>query len=319
MKNTIALHAILSAAALVISGCGGSTNTASQSTSDGGASGASGSAGVGGAGTAGSAAGSNAGSGGSGGTGANAGSSGVAGSAGTEIGGPLHCENRTSCPGDVKGSSMVLVPCASGGAFCIDSYEATRADYDAFLAASPATSGQGAGCSWNTTFAPDETCENSEYVTKDPAHPQVCVDWCDAAAFCAWEGKRLCQGDWSHPADTAYDEWFTACSAGGTKDFPYGTEYDPAVCNDYAAGADALTTDAVGANANCIGGYPGLYDMAGNVYEWVNTTTGGTPGSANCVELSSFFGSTGSDRRCESGATRACNEPDWSLGIRCCL
>lgn len=60
----------------------------------------------------------------------------------------------------------------------------------------------------------------------------ACIHWCDALAYCESRGKRLCRGgreeDGSVSADSlndaTRDEWFSACTAEGTRKFPYGDE-----------------------------------------------------------------------------------------------
>jgi formylglycine-generating enzyme required for sulfatase activity len=114
-----------------------------------------------------------------------------------------------------------------------------------------------------------------------PGLPVVCVDWCDARDFCKWAGKRLCgqfgggavafpPGDGQDPTK---DEWMYACSKAGAQTYPYGSTFSGTTCvgNAYEGSPMPQSTgypELVGSAAMCVGGYPGLFDMSGNVWEW---------------------------------------------------
>jgi len=89
------------------------------------------------------------------------------------------------------------------------------------------------------------------------AHPVVNVNWHDAKAYCEWAGGRL-------PTEA---EWEKAARGGRTSDFDLDRDY---------AELDAYSWNSVNS-----GNLPrpvglkrpnafGLYDMRGNVREWVN-------------------------------------------------
>ncbi len=82
-------------------------------------------------------------------------------------------------------------------------------------------------------------------------HPVVGVTWYGAVAYAKWVGKRL-------PTEA---EWEVA-SYGGREDFifPIGNEIDRGDANFFSSDTTPVTSYSPN-------GY-GLYDMAGNVYEW---------------------------------------------------
>ena len=169
-----------------------------------------------------------------------------------------------------QGPVMVEIPASPGASFCIDSTEVRQKDYAAFLAARNGdNSGQIAECATNE-FALAPSC-------LDPAghgdYAAGCTDWCDAVAYCAWAGKHLCGHIGGGPfnsateANTNVDEWFMACSHNndGLHTFPYGPAAQPGLCNDAKRDAGP---QPVGSLPGCVGGYPGLFDMSGNLNEW---------------------------------------------------
>src|SRR5262249_24522179 len=139
-------------------------------------------------------------------------------------------------------SHMVEAPVIGGGSFyCIDVTEVSYSDYLTFYDANPSIANQPAECSWNTTWTPSNAWP--------PAHtalPVSYVNWCQALAYCTFEGKTLCGqigggavlfGDL---VDAHQDQWFNACTAQGNFTYPYGKTYSATECN----GADAMI-DAV--------------------------------------------------------------------------
>jgi formylglycine-generating enzyme required for sulfatase activity len=165
---------------------------------------------------------------------------------------------------DAGASDAPSVPCPEAGAirvgtgvtsFCIDATEVTDEQYLAFLAADR---NKGMGkllpqCQWNFLVQPGAPPAADSL-------PVVNVNWCDAYAYCAWAGKHLC--------GTPRSEWTAACSheGDGAHAYPYGNAFDPTACNVGKVTIGGLAPAA--SNPRCVGGYPGLFDMAGNAAEW---------------------------------------------------
>lgn len=87
--------------------------------------------------------------------------------------------------------------------------------------------------------------------------PVVGVSWTDANAFCKWEGKRL-------PTEA---EWERAAKGpDGDRHYPWGHSIDSSKAN---YGQNVGRTAPVDSYPEGVSGY-GVYNMAGNVFEWVN-------------------------------------------------
>ena len=99
-------------------------------------------------------------------------------------------------------------------------------------------------------------------------HPMNCVDYNGAEQFCGFVGGRLC----------TEHEWLDACSGTDGRPFPYGTSFDLEACNSQSStvtvSGRAVDTVPVGSMPKCKGGLPDVYDMAGNVTEWVDKCQG---------------------------------------------
>jgi len=247
---------------------------------------------------------------------------------------------RGPCPAD-----MVFV----GGAFCIDRYEVslvdvalgrplsphypptrdwTRTLFDRFRADAP-QSRMALGRRLSVPAPPPFQLEQ-EFVPRAVSQPDVLpagyLNFPSAERACQEAQKRLC----------SRGEWVQACRGQEDRPFPYGPEYRTDACNVHRRSHPArllhgnsseyhmdprlgLTEDQegpllrrTGETTECVShwGTDGIYDMVGNLDEWIDDPEGTFVGG--------FY----------SRATRdGCNSMidvhapayfDYSLGARCC-
>jgi formylglycine-generating enzyme required for sulfatase activity len=105
-------------------------------------------------------------------------------------------------------------------------------------------------------------------------HPVVQVCWYDAMAFCAWlnetHGDGLPKGyDFGLPSEA---EWEKAARGPAGREFPWGDDFDPALCNFYDSGKG--DTIPIGSHSPQSDSIYGAVDMCGNVWEWTTTLWG---------------------------------------------
>lgn len=125
--------------------------------------------------------------------------------------------------------------------YWIDKYETSNARFRAFMQATS----HPAPAYW------DDPRLN------EPTQPVVGVSWNDANAFCKWEGKRL-------PTEA---EWERAAKGPDENNhYPWGHTLDPKKAN---YGQNVGRTTPVDSFPDGVNGF-GLYNMAGNVFEWVD-------------------------------------------------
>lgn len=219
-----------------------------------------------------------------------------------------------TCPSLTRGPALVRA-----GSFCIDSTEVTMKQYAAF------STSQSAGsvpvppeCSFNVDFTPGGPFDTGSDL------PVTHVNWCDAYTFCKWAGKRLCGaldgGTVAYePGKTtsASGMWFSACTGGDGRRFPYGNTFDPNACQWDAAG-----TVPVDSKPNCVGGFPGLLGMSGNAREWEDAceTTSTDAGKDQKCHLrgGSYQETADKDLGCTMNEPKSRDDTSSQNGFRCC-
>jgi formylglycine-generating enzyme required for sulfatase activity len=131
-------------------------------------------------------------------------------------------------------------------AFSMDLYEVTVSRYARFMVAT----GRPAPLFWDTVS-----------LGEDGNRPVIGVDWGDAEAYCRWDGRRL-------PTEA---EWEKAARGTDERLYPWGNQVPAMDLANFALGARfsyRQTLMPVGRYEKGKGPY-GMYDLAGNVWEWV--------------------------------------------------
>jgi formylglycine-generating enzyme required for sulfatase activity len=207
---------------------------------------------------------------------------------------------------------MANVPTIGGSSYCVDATEVTVSAYNAFLMTNPSTSLFPAVCSARTSFTPSQSLDLAH-----PNNPVNSVDWCQAYGYCAGSGRHLCGRigggaslSGSEGTDPIKSEWFNACSKGGTRSYPYGNLFMFSACSTNQIAA-------VQSASGCVGGYPGIYDMSGNVAEWEDDCQGTSGGNDMCATRGGSY----SDNMlsCSGSVLKKRSSFSQSIGFRCCL
>ncbi len=131
-------------------------------------------------------------------------------------------------------------------AFFIDIYEVTNGLYADCVNTGTCQPPTTTGSDTHTSYY-----GNSEF----DDFPVIYVDWNMAKTYCEWRGARL-------PTEA---EWEKAARGADERTYPWGEEVDDTYANYNGNIGD---TSAVGSYESGKSAY-GIYDMAGNVWEWV--------------------------------------------------
>lgn len=237
-----------------------------------------------------------------------------------------------SCAGGLRVAKLVRMP----KGFFIDATEVTRGQYADWLATKPSRDDQIQACaSWNTSYEP--SCRWP--ADQADRFPVTCVDWCDADAYCRGVGKRLCGKIGGGAADFAswqirdpdHSQWLNACTSGGEFTFPYGDKYDGEVCNglhypdsacietDIGPLCELVEVASAEACQSPVDDFAGVYDLSGNVVEWVDACETESGPLDSCRWHGSAAHYPAMYLRCDNlGGERPRMRHDGVVGFRCC-
>jgi sulfatase modifying factor 1 len=208
-----------------------------------------------------------------------------------------------------------------GGTYCIDAYEASLVE----------TMADGSETPW-PYYATVPAGVTVRAVSSCGVYPQGYISGIQAQAACQRSGKRLCRAD----------EWKNACMGPKKTTFPYGNARVVGRCNDngrspmrffnpeldgkpehrwmWGHGGNMNdprlnqlvgTLTHTGERADCTNEY-GVFDMVGNLHEWVDDPKGTFQGG---YYLDTHLNGDGCNYRTTA---HPFSHSDYSTGFRCC-
>jgi formylglycine-generating enzyme required for sulfatase activity len=211
-------------------------------------------------------------------------------------------------------------------AMAVGRFEVTRDEYEAFLRATGHSIG--VGCLTDRETRGTWTMDRVSTL-RDPGfdqagnHPVACVSWDDAQAYVAWLNAQT-QGMGYRLLTEA--EWEYAARAGSSTVYPWGD--DPHRGCHYSNGVDqtslakyptwvATTCNDGALNTAPVGSYRpntfGLYDMIGNVAEWVQDCTAA---SYESLPAAGPYDPPACDRRINRGGSWGSTIPNLRVADR---
>ena len=139
---------------------------------------------------------------------------------------------------DLDGSQYAAPQEVSLESFWLDRFEVSNSQYDIFLAA-------------NEIDPPSSWVNGAPPIGQD-AHPVRGLTWNDANAYCQWQNKQL-------PTEA---EWEVAARGGQAFLYPWGNDQTSVSLPE----VDTYASGSLPPNRSSFG----VFDMAGNVWEWVD-------------------------------------------------
>jgi len=242
----------------------------------------------------------------------------VAGAAPADDGTAAILSNSSRCPAE-----MALVE----DRVCVDRWEASIVE----LVTSRGPSRGSEERAWSPFVPIDGHERQVRAVSRPGVMPQAYISGKQAATACGASGKRLC----------AVDEWEHACRGPSNFQFPYGDQRRAGVCNDDIRPVHPVaevghmlgiphqrlwqegmnqplinqlpnTLLPTGDRAECTNEY-GVYDMVGNLHEWVDDPDGTFRGGY-------YMDTTKNGDGCSYQTTaHDFAYHDYSTGFRCCM
>lgn len=163
-------------------------------------------------------------------------------------------------------------------AFAVGKYEVTVKEYEEFVTSTGGVADRG-GCevwtAYGHRFESDRSYKTPSF-SQLQTNPVVCVSWQAATTYTNWLTTKTAK----KYRLLSEAEWEYAARAGSAAPYFFGD--DEAKLCSYGNGADRtsaflwgnhLCSDSVGVQTAAVGAYQpnafGLYDMVGNVWEWV--------------------------------------------------
>jgi hypothetical protein len=239
-----------------------------------------------------------------------------------------YCYKPSSVPKDFDIVAPVNDSCppgsTAGPAFCIDVFEADIVVMDPSGTETP----------WPPYYEPPDG-EIYRAVSLRGAIPQSDISGCNAKRACEASGKRLCLSQ----------EWERACRGPDNLTYPYGNTRMDGVCNDESlhpaySPAECFQSSAAwiyshldypGINqqdntlsrtanhAGCVTA-EGVYDMVGNVHEWIWDPLNLTSPSQGVDFRGGYYNDTkiNYDGCLYRTTAHDLNQVDYSVGFRCC-